>query len=177
MYRTLLTTVALALLTNTVHAQSVTGPTKPLSFGGALGVSFPVGDLSDGTNTGYNGTLILGLNTPELPFNFRIDGAYNQFGIKGTSENIHVTSFTGNAVLNVPTTSAIRLYFVGGGGLYNTATSVSGVESSNNFGLNGGGGIVMPLSGFNAFAEARYNWVNTSGGSTQFVPIVVGVMF
>lgn len=158
------------------RAQSVTGYNKPFSMGGALGVSFPVSDLANATNTGYNGTLILGLNTPQFPVGFRIDGGYDNFGFKGTHESVRVVSLSGNAVLNMPTTAELRPYFIGGAGLYHVGTSVSGSGSTNNFGLNGGVGIVMPLSGFNAFAEARYHWIDASGGN-QFIPITIGVMF
>lgn len=43
--------------------------------------------------------------------------------------------------------------------------------------VNVGGGIAMPLSGFETFIEARYNQVQVSGGSLKFVPITFGVMF
>jgi len=171
-----MTLTALAV-SSSLHAQSVTGTNKPFSFGGALGVAIPVSDLSNAANAGFNGTLIMGLNTPSLPVNFRIDGAYNSFGVKHSSTNIHVTSFTGNAVLNVPTSSSIRPYLIGGAGLYNTSTNVSGTNSANNFGVNVGAGLTMPFSGFNTFVEARYHWVNTSNTSTKFFPITFGIMF
>lgn len=169
--------VALCLSASAVSAQSAMGTNKPFSFGGALGAALPVSDLGDAVNTGYNGTLILGINTPSLPIGFRVEGGYNSFGIKGVNENVHIVTVTGNAVFNVPTTGMIRPYVIGGAGLYNSGSSVSGSPSSNDFGFNVGAGVAMPLSGFNAFVEARYNYVNTDGGATKFVPIVFGVMF
>jgi hypothetical protein len=49
--------------------------------------------------------------------------------------------------------------------------------SDNHFCWNAGGGISMPLSGFNTFIEARYNQVQGDNGSLKFVPITFGVMF
>ena len=170
-------TTTLAALTTPAHAQLVTGPNKPFSFGVALGASIPVSDLSNAVNTGYNATGILGLNTPSLPMNFRIDLAYNEFGFQHGGGNYHNTSVTGNTVFTFPTASTIRPYLIGGVGLYNSSTSDAGSSSSNDFGFNVGGGITIPLSGFNAFVETRYNRVATSGVSTQFVPVVFGVMF
>lgn len=172
-------TTALTALTSTAHAQLVTAPNKPFSFGAALGASIPVSDLSDAVNTGFNATGILGLHTPSLPMDFRIDLAYNEFGFKQASGNYHNLSVTGNAVFTFQTAnpSSIRPYLIGGVGLYNSSTSASGSSSSNDFGFNVGGGITIPLSGFNAFVEARYNRIATSDVSTQFIPITVGVMF
>jgi hypothetical protein len=152
------------------HAQLLTAANKPFSFGAAAGAVVPISDLSNATNTGYNGTLILGLNTPALPMNFRIEGAYHNFGLKQGSGNVHNTSVTGNAVFTFPTSipTAIRPYLIGGIGLYNTGVSSDNVgpfasKSSNDFGFNVGGGITIPLSGFNTFVEARYNRVATNG--------------
>ena len=55
-------------------------------------------------------------------------------------------------------------------------TTVS-ANSSTQFGFDVGGGITIPLSGFNTFIEARYNHFNDNGGSTSFVPITFGIMF
>ena len=99
MFRQLVVCVAFTTIASIAQAQLVTGPAKPLSFGIAAGAAVPTSDLSDFTNTGYNGTLMLGLNTPSLPFNFRIDGAYNDFGDKYDNKSLHTTSLTGNIVL------------------------------------------------------------------------------
>jgi len=181
MFRKLVVCAAFTTIASTAHAQLVTGPTKPLSFGIAAGAAVPISDLSDFTNTGYNGTLIVGLNTPSLPFNFRFDGSYNNFGDKYDNGSLHTTSVTGNIVYTLPTPSTVRPYLIGGIGLYSTGISddQSGYSSgtSTDFGFNVGGGVTIPLSGFNAFIEARYNQVSARGGSIQFVPIVFGVTF
>jgi len=52
-----------------------------------------------------------------------------------------------------------------------------GSGSANKFGWNIGGGIKLPLSGFDTFLEARYNQVQGEDGSLKFIPITFGVMF
>lgn len=146
-------------------------------FGVAAGAAIPVSDFSNFAKTGFNGTVMLGFNPTLIPLGVRIDGAYNQFGVKSAlaSGNLHIASVTGNLVYRMPG-ATISPYAIGGAGWYNSGAS-NGGSSSNDFGWNIGGGISMPLSGFDTFIEARYNQVQTSGTSTKFIPITFGVMF
>jgi hypothetical protein len=151
---------------------------KSVQFGVAAGAAIPTSDLSNGFDTGFNATAILGFQPTLIPLGVRIDGAYNQFARKGGGANAHFTSVTGNLVYKFPSTS-LSPYLIGGAGWYNTAFSVTGLGtgSENDFGWNVGGGVTMPLSGFEAFLEARYNQVQVTNGSVKFIPITFGVMF
>jgi hypothetical protein len=158
---------------------------NPVRFGIAAGAAIPVSDLSNGLSTGFNGTVILGFHPQLIPLGVRVDGAYNQFGLKGGGGNNHYTSVTGNLVYSIPS-EAVAPYLIGGAGWYNVGASggvtlnASGTgsgSSSNYFGWDIGGGITMPLSGFDTFLEARYNQVQANGGSAKFIPITFGVMF
>lgn len=183
---------AIAVSSATVAgAQGVTSATKPFSFGISGGASIPTGDFSDGVNTGYNFGGHISLGTPALPISFRGDVNYDNFGAKPVSgandANAHIWSYTANAVYEIPTLSGIRPYVIGGiGGFTPTATASStygnvstsaSYSSGTKFGFDVGGGITIPLAGFNAFVEARYNRFSDDGGSTSFVPITFGVMF
>ena len=165
--------VALASLPFGAQAQLLKRGTA-VQFGVAAGAAIPVSDLSDFADTGFNGTAMIGFSPTLIPLGVRIDGAYNQFGAKVTSGNLHIGSVTGNLVYKMPG-ATFSPYAIGGAGWYNSGGT--GLTSSNDFGWNVGAGISMPLSGFDTFIEARYNQVQTSGGSTKFVPIVFGVMF
>ncbi len=153
---------------------------KPVQFGVALGAALPLSDLKTDFNTGFNGTAILAFQPSLIPLGVRIDGAYNQFGAKGGGANAHFTSVTGNLVYKMPSTS-FSPYLIGGAGWYQVAVSATGFGtlSDNHFGWNVGGGISMPLSGFETFVEARYNQVQMGNGSPnlKFIPITFGVMF
>lgn len=168
-----------------VGAQGVTSATKPFSLGISGGASIPTGDLSDFVNTGYNVGGHVGLGTPALPISFRGDVNYDNFGAKGSgNSNVHVWSYTANAVYEVPTMTGIRPYIIGGiGGFTPGSSTTSGgttysASGSTKFGFDVGGGLTIPLSGFNTFIEARYNrFNNDGGGNTSFIPISFGVMF
>ena len=169
----------IALVSFEARAQ-VSTAMRPVQFGIAGGVSLPTSDLSDGSDTGFNVTGTIGINPQLLPLGIRIDGAYNRFSLKNpASGDIHFTSVTGNFVYKFPSPT-LSPYAIGGAGWYNAAVNLTGFGSGsdNHFGWNVGGGIAMPLSGFDTFIEARYNQVQISNSpSLKFVPITFGVMF
>jgi len=167
---------ALVSLPFEAHAQILKRGTA-VQFGVAAGAAIPISDLADVANTGFNGTVTVGFSPAMIPLGVRIDGAYNQFGGKTIvgGGNIHFTSVTGNLVYKMPG-ATFSPYAIGGAGLYNVGGSGGG-GSDNEFGWNIGGGISMPLSGFDTFIEARYNQVQVTGGSLKFIPITFGVMF
>jgi opacity protein-like surface antigen len=154
---------------------------KPVQLGVALGGAIPLSDFGKTYSTGYNFTGTIGFNPTGMPIGFRFDGAYNQFGSKGTPKvNAKIASVTGSVVFSMTGTPEVTPYLIGGVGYYHSSSSISGTKASNNFGFNAGGGIKVPLSGFNVFAEARYNHFNDNGAtikSVGYVPITVGVMF
>jgi opacity protein-like surface antigen len=166
-------------------AQGVLSATKPFSLGISGGASIPTGDLSDGVNTGYNLGGHVALGVAALPISFRGDVNYDSFGAKGSDNgDAHVWSYTVNAVYDIPTMTGVSPYLIGGVGGFKPgySNSVGGTTYSastdTNFGFDLGAGLTIPLSGFNAFVEARYNHFNTDGdGSASFVPITFGVMF
>lgn len=166
--------MALVSLPFEARAQ-VSSVVKPVQFGVAAGAALPVSDLSDFASTGYNVTGTIGLNPEMIPLGIRIDAAYNRFSLKnGVPGEIHFTSVTGNLVYKFPSPT-LSPYAIGGAGWYNAGGSGSG--SSNYFGWNIGGGISMPLSGFDTFIEARYNQVQSNNGSSKFIPITFGLLF
>ena len=164
-----------ALVSFEARAQIVKPGTAQI--GVAAGVSIPVSDLGDVANTGFNGTVTLGFQPTMIPLGVRIDGAYNQWGVKSGlgSGSLHSTSVTGNLVFKMPG-AMVSPYAIGGAGWYNLGGSGGG-SSENDFGWNIGGGIAMGLSGFDTFLEARYNQVQSEGVATKFIPITFGVMF
>lgn len=170
-------------------AQGATSAAKPYSFGISAGASVPTGDLRSNFNTGYNLGAHVAVAAPSLPISFRADAGYDNWGSNSANlTNLHAWSATGNVVLTVPTGTTMTPYLIGGVGAYsfggaelqssgfvNTNSGLS--QSDTHFGYNAGGGITIPLSGFNTFVEARYNHVSITNGSYAFVPIRFGVMF
>ena len=180
------TGLAAALTLAPSAAQSQDG--RAISFGVMGGLSLPMGDLSDGVNSGYNitGNIWMPLGST---LKFRGDVGYESFGGKGSTSvagfDFNVLSLTGNVVLPLGGEKAeggIRPYLIGGGGLYRGTIKVnviglSGSESSSDLGINAGGGFEFKLSGFTTFAEARFVNVFSEGESSRWIPITFGIRF
>jgi hypothetical protein len=153
---------------------------KPVTLNIALGAAIPVGDLSDGFNTGYNGTVGLGLTSIGTPLGIRFEGMYNKFGGRddlGVNQpDARIIGGTANLEYSLPG-MGIRPYLIGGAGYYGLKLDAPNAESNNKFGVNGGIGAVFPLSGFNTYVEARLHHVFTDNNSTQFIPVVFGLQF
>ncbi|MFL5465388.1 MAG: outer membrane protein [Gemmatimonadaceae bacterium] len=170
---------AIALVAVPRVSSAQLGMLKPFQLGIAGGATQPMSETSDAASLGYNGTVAMGINLPFIPVGLRIDGAYNQFGEK---DNIgfktRTVSATGNVVWRLPSVG-ISPYVIGGAGLYMVSVTPTGADAvtENHLGWNAGAGINLPLSVFKAFVEARYNRVSLDGGSMQFVPVTLGIMF
>ena len=154
-------------------------PTKPVQFGISAGASIPTSDLSDISNTGWNANGHLAFNPQMVPFQIRIDGGYSSFNLKqGVNGDIHFGNVTGNLVYKIPA-ATVSPYLLGGAGWYIVGASgpIIFSGSANKFGWNVGGGISMPLSGFDTFIEAKYTQIQIEGSSFKYIPITFGVMF
>jgi hypothetical protein len=144
-------------------------------FGLGLGATMPMGDYGDLDKMGIN---ILGVfETPlgQSPLYLRVDGLYSSTAHEGGSGSTSILGGTASALYHFSAPQATaRPYALGGVGIYNVDPG-GGSETKIGFGL--GGGVTFNLAGFNAFAEARYLSINTSGFSFTLVPITVGLMF
>ena len=163
---------------------------NPFQIGASGGIAFPLSDLGNAVNTGYNIGVHVGFKSQFSPIAVRAEAAYNQFGFKngivGTNNNgsLNIPAFTGNLIFALPLPIPFSPYAIGGAGLYRPSTTFNGTGSNNaenDFGFNIGGGIKIPLSSsFETFVEARYHRVSvggTNGGTFSFVPVTVGVTF
>jgi opacity protein-like surface antigen len=170
--------IALAALPFAAQAQSTVA--KPVQFGVSGGAAIPTSDLADFTNTGFNVAGHVGFNPSLVPVGIRVDGAYNRWGYKqqGIGGDVHSWNVTGNALYKIPSAS-MSPYLLAGAGWYQLAMNVTGAGNAteNDFGWNVGGGISIPLSGFDTFIEAKYTQIQTDGTSAKFVPITFGIMF
>lgn len=152
---------------------------KPVTLGLAAGAAIPVGDIADFANTGYNGTVSLGLSSLGTPLGIRFEGMYNKLlgrNDVGNQPDLRILGGTANLVYGLPGVG-IRPYLIGGAGYYSVKPDLPNFESENKLGLNGGIGAMFPLSGFNTFIEARLHHVFTDVSSTQFVPVTFGILF
>lgn len=162
---------AMVAVASSADAQDM-GGTRSVNFGIAAGASFPSGSYGDFYDTGFNVMGTLGMQPASMPVGLRFDVAYNSFGSKGAT--MKVLSGTANAVLTTSNMNGVRPYVIGGVGLYNAK---AGGDGDTKFGLNAGGGIEFPLSGFNTFAEVRYHSIFTDGDNFNYIPLVFGIKF
>jgi hypothetical protein len=177
MKRIALTFAALATLaaaSSTSSAQS----TKPVSLGISAGAAIPISDIGDDYNTGWNGTVSLGLNSVGTPLGIRFDGMYNSFSAKDavSLRDYKIAAGTANIVYALPGTG-IRPYLIGGGGVYGLKYDDPTRDWTTKFGVNGGIGAAFPLSGFNTFVEARLHHVFTDVGTIHYIPVTFGISF
>ena len=173
---------AAALCAFASSAQAQYGSYNPFEIGASGGVGFPTGDLGNGTNTGYNIAVLVGYRPQFTPFAIRGEAAYNAFGCQNGvgCSNINIPAFTGNIEVGLPLGTSFAPYAIGGAGLYRPSAdfgTAGSTTAQNKFGWNIGGGVKIPLSGFQTFIEARYHSVNMDNGTFSFVPITFGVLF
>jgi hypothetical protein len=150
--------------------------------GASGGLSVPMSDLSDFSNSGYNLNLGLAFGAPLIPVGARIEGGFSSFDSKGGGASTRIASATANAVLNLGPTGAAP-YLIGGLGIYNRrfnsdVTDIS--DSKTAAGVNIGGGIRFPLGTLTTFLEARYHVMlgnQDEATNLQFIPISFGVQF
>lgn len=181
-------------VTATARLPAQMAVSSPVRFGITGGLAAPVGSLSNNTGLGWDAGALVNVGFPLLPLGFRLDALWQQMpgstSPGGISTKTRAIDGTLNATYSFGGLSPINFYFIGGLGVYNvrreshwlyvTPGGVSSGSSSTTqtrFGLNGGLGFLFRFSGFSTFVEARYHDVFTSGGSTEIVPINVGIVF
>lgn len=170
-----------------IPAARVNGQTQsPVGFGVFAGASIPLGHFGDVGGTGFHAGGLIDWRSPLLPVGIRGDLAYHQFGSKNDFTPKLVVG-TVNLVWSFPVSaeSAVSPYIIGGGGFYNERGSCTNcgntaIVSSTKFGLNGGAGVMVPLSGFGSLIEARYHLIFDSDATTSnssFITLSAGIIF
>ena len=170
--------VALALVAAARDAQAQLG--SLVSIGAAAGITLPKSGLDTRAKSGYNAMITAGLHAPLIPISLRAEAMFNEMDYdKGVvssavgSKSARIWGFTANALL---TTSAfLGPYAIGGVGYYSIKDEATlGTTSHTNVGGNLGAGFRFALTGFSAYAEARYHWVDNG---VAMLPISFGLSF
>jgi opacity protein-like surface antigen len=174
--------VGLAVMLSAQAAQA-----QALSFGVGGGIVVPTGTLADGNGTGWSGTALLRVQPPASPIGLQVDAFYTRFGLDGGAGHSRLLGGTANAVYAFPGVSMARPYLIGGLGLYNGKTTITGVGSSDaatKFGVNAGAGFNFGLGKAQLFAEGRFHAmfksVTDATGAEKtgyMIPLTVGLRF
>jgi opacity protein-like surface antigen len=181
MNRVLKLLIALA----TVSVASVaTVAAQGAHFGVGGGLLSPMGDYKDLDKSGWHGLVRLDLSIPMSPVGIRVDGLYGQTSHKapldgdGNSKGIGGLA---SVVWNIPVPAPmVKPYVLAGGGFFNLKTTIPSQSvdtSESKFAYALGAGVKLGAGPLNFFAEGRYVSVQTSGSSTKFIPLTVGVLF
>ncbi|HMK30060.1 MAG TPA: outer membrane beta-barrel protein [Terriglobales bacterium] len=127
------------------------------------------------------------------------DSMLHLLQVSGGDGNVY--GYTANARYTLVTRGKWGGYVMGGGGLYRRALSVSQPSSAvitdpraapilspagqvlndvadNAAGFNAGGGVTRRLGGeesLRAYVEARYHYASTPKGTTELLPVTIGV--
>jgi hypothetical protein len=157
-----------------------------LRYGVSAGVLMPMGDYNTVDKMGFVGGAGATYWLPGSPVGVRGDLSYSQ-----TSHDAAVTGFAGHTkiiggmasvvyALN-PASAPARILLNAGLGLYNVKVDVTGGGSASQSKIGFGGGAAvafkMGTGSTRLIVGTRYTSVSTSGGSTKFLPITVGLSF
>lgn len=174
-------------LASTLGVSGLQGQANPIAFGVVAGASIPLGDFGDAANTGWHAGGLVQWNGPVFPIGIRGEVVYHSFDSKLDDQvglNIFAATLNGVWVFPMTEPATVRPYIIGGGGLYRVGCSdCGGLDAENKGGINIGGGIQVPLSGFTSIIEARWHIVFDSDdtvaddSNTMFIPISVGLLF
>lgn len=155
-----------------------------LHLGVSGGATIPAGAFADQNKTGYNFGAHVILASPFLPQDLKLDVTHNRLKLK-TDGNTLVTSGTLNLEWQVASAVApVSPYLSGGLGAYYVKTALRDTpattryDNATKFGWAVGGGVRMPLGGFNAFLEARLNRVSSKAFVSEkisYFPITFGI--
>ena len=164
--------IALALSPRAATAQSFT-------FGVGGGLTVPTGDFNTAAKLGWHalGQLGYGLSSG---LGLRADFLYGQNKLDGVSGKTKLTGGLGNVSYDFKTAGGVQPYIIGGLGLVQVKVDVSGFGSASEtkFAFAGGGGLKFKAgSDSHFYVESRYVSVQTSGSSTGFIPLSVGISF
>ena len=173
----LLVSLALAAIPAVASAQ--------IGFGVAAGAAIPLSGFGNGYSSGYHAQASLDLAIPLSPIGFRFDGTLDHFDAKGSSTvsgSSRIIGGSANVMMGFGGVPLLGPYVIAGVGAYNTnvsatsgTTTISGSETKPGGGV--GVGMRFGLAGFGVFAETKYNYIASSGKSTQFVPVMFGISF
>ncbi len=176
----LLTSLVAPLAALTIAGASKThAQTNTTKFNIAAGLSAAVGDFSDRNDAGYNITVGVGMMQHGTPYGFRAEAFYNEFNQKDVSGTSHAGGATINVVYDLmpaTTNQSNTLYGIGGIGYYSTREPFFTDDAQTNIGWNIGAGFRFPLTGFSAYIEARYHYINANP-TMSYIPITFGLAF
>lgn len=142
-------------------------------IGFGAGLSIPTGTFGDCCKTGWLGQVVAGITGASGMLGGRIDGMYVRNSVKGTGGGKSKLIGVNADLVWTPgqRPAKIHPYLLGGLGFFN-----SDDRDETKLAFNVGAGLQVHMTermGF--FTEARFISIRTTGASTNFIPIAVGL--
>jgi hypothetical protein len=145
-------------------------------YGVTAGIAVPMARLADDHAAGYTLGGLVEYGVPLQPYSLRGELIFQHFPLKsgrsGTPglDDSNLISLGATFVYRMQPTPA-NAFLAGGPALYHE----TGLGTRP--GVNAGGGIEVPLTGFSATGEMRLHWVITDGRPALTIPLTVGIRF
>ena len=141
-------------------------------FGVTAGIALPVGRVADDHAAGYSLGGLVEYAVAGQPYALRGELIYQRFALKSNrvGSAVNLTSLGATIVLKNSTTPS-NTFLTGGIAIYN------GTDFGTRPGVNAGGGIEIPLTGFSATGEARLHVMFADGRPVFTIPLTVGIRF
>ncbi len=177
---TILRCAALLAALLSVGVATAAAQLSKVTLGAAAGLLLPTGEYASQDKLGWlasaRGAYWLGSGK----LGVRGEVSYGETTHDTTAGSTKVVGGMASLVYALGTsTASTRPYLMGGVGFYSVDVSVTGFgsasESKVGFGVGAGVSFKMGAGGRRWFAETRYTTISTSGASTTFLPIVVGI--
>lgn len=155
-------------------------PARAQGISVAGAVNLPIGNLGDASDVGFGAALRSESPLSSGSWGFRADFTFDRFGAKGAVDNYQYFTLATNLVHH----SNARFYQYGGFGLYNAKTvgksggvglTPASSVTEQAFGFQGGVGLSLDLLGPKGFMEVGIVDVLTSGRSSVWFPLRVGI--
>ena len=143
-------------------------------YGVTAGIAIPVGRIADDHAAGYLLGGLVEYGVSGQPYALRGELLYQRFSLKSgrVGDDVNLFSLGSTIVYKTQGGSAAQSFLTGGIAIYHGNDGIG-----TRPGVNGGGGVDIPLSGFSATGEARLHVVLADGKPVLTVPITVGVKF
>ncbi len=151
-------------------------------IGAGGGVTVPVGSYHDTGRTGWLGQVIAGITGPTGKFGGRIDGFYGENKYKVFSGKARWVGANADLLISpVNRPASLLPYVIGGIGFVNLKTKdtppLNAIDETK-FSFNAGAGLQLRAGDrASVYVEGKFYSVRFSGGSTNFIPITLGLRF
>lgn len=144
-------------------------------FGVTAGIALPIGRIADDHAAGYALGGLVEYGVTGQPYALRGELLFQRFALKSgrtSGRDVNLTSLGATIVLKQPqAATAASTFFTGGIAVYN------GTDLGTRPGVNAGGGLEIPLTGFSATGEARLHVMFADGRPVLTIPLTVGIRF